>query len=178
MDQSRINKNASDIKKTKATSKKRNAVTQVHEIISSTVVEEPKGKGKGSKSPRPPKVQASLAPASLTPAQEPKTAKMRQNSLSPVPQDTTSVAKKPTKSPATSKVTADQPVDVVMSNAAATTSTNRKKKQQLEESKTAQTPVASASAKKLEVMPSLKDKAAAMKKKISETLSNNSHNFT
>lgn len=125
-------------------------------------MDEPKGKGKGSKSPRPPKnVQASPTLAPVMVAPELKSAKSK-NALTPLPQDVV-VPKKQSKSPAPVKVASDpQPsVDVVMTDATAqgtTTSTNRKKKQQLEESKTVKTV---ASSKKLEVMPCLKDQASA-----------------
>lgn len=92
-------KKATEIKKTKASSGKRQAVTQVQEIVSSAMELEPKGKGKGSKSPRPPKVQASPTPAPLTPVPQTKSARKRSTDTVPTPQDVV-VAKKQTKSPA------------------------------------------------------------------------------
>ena len=92
-------KKATEIKKTKASSGKRQAVTQVQEIVSSAMELEPKGKGKGSKSPRPPKVQASPTPAPLTPVPQTKSARKRSTDMVPTPQDVV-VAKKQTKSPA------------------------------------------------------------------------------
>lgn len=94
-------------------------------------------------------------------APEPKSAKSKKAQV-PVPQDVV-VPRKQSKSPAPVKIASDPQlsVDVVMTDATAqgtTTSANRKKKQQLEESKTAKTV---ASAKKLEVMPCLKDQASA-----------------
>jgi hypothetical protein len=96
-------KKATEIKKAKASSGNRQAVTQVHEIVSSAMELEPKGKGKGSKSPRPPKVQASPTPAPLTPVPQPKSARKQSMDKVPTPQDVV-VAKKQTKSPAPSKV--------------------------------------------------------------------------
>lgn len=96
-------KKATEIKKAKASSGNRQAVTQVHEIVSSAMELEPKGKGKGSKSPRPPKVQASPSPARLTPVPQPKSARKQSMDKVPTPQDVV-VAKKQTKSPAPSKV--------------------------------------------------------------------------
>ena len=96
-------KKATEIKKAKASSGNRQAVTQVHEIVSSAMELEHKGKGKGSKSPRPPKVQASPTPAPLTPVPQPKSARKRSPEQVPAPQDVV-VAKKQTKSPAPSKV--------------------------------------------------------------------------
>jgi len=96
-------KKATEIKKAKASSGNRQAVTQVHEIVSSAMELEPKGKGKGSKSPRLPKVQASPTPAPLTPVPQPKSARKRSPDQVPTPQDVV-VAKKHTKSPAPSKV--------------------------------------------------------------------------
>jgi hypothetical protein len=96
-------KKATEIKKAKASSGNRQAVTQVQEIVSSAMEPEPKGKGKGSKSPRPPKVQASPTPAPLTPVPQHKSARKRSPDQVPTPQDVV-VAKKQTKSPAPSKV--------------------------------------------------------------------------
>ena len=144
----------------------------MHEIVSS-VIEEPKGKGKGSKSPRPPKVQASPTTAPVMLALEPKSAKNKKPQA-PIPQDSAANQKK-TKSPAPpTKVISDPQlsVDVVMTDATAqptATSAIRKKKQQLEESKTVKT---SASAKKLKEMPSLLDQASTQKKRIAKILSN------
>ena len=143
----------------------------MHEIVSS-VIEEPKGKGKGSKSPRPSKVQASPTTAPVMLALEPKSAKNKKPQA-PIPQDSAANQKK-TKSPAPTKVISDPQlsVDVVMTDATAqptATSAIRKKKQQLEESKTVKT---SASAKKLKEMPSLLDQASTQKKRIAKILSN------
>ena len=162
-------KKPTEIKKTKANSNKRNAVTQVNEIVSSVMELEPIQKSKGQKSSRSPKVQAFPTPAPVTPITQPKSARNRSKAHEPTPQ-AVEVAKKQTKSQAPSKVTKEQPVDVVMSDQVSTT---LKKKQPLEESKTAKT---TASSKKLEVMPALKHQAT-QKKKIAETLSNNSISF-
>jgi hypothetical protein len=98
-------KKATEIKKTKASSGRRQAVTQaqVHEIVSSAMELEPKGKGKGSKSPRPPKVQASPTPAPVTPVPQPKSARKHSKDQVPTPQEV-AAAKKQTKSPAPNKV--------------------------------------------------------------------------
>ena len=98
-------KKATEIKKTKASSDRRQAVThvQVQEIVSSAMELEPKGKGKGSKSPRPPKVQASPIPAPVTPVPQPKSARKQSKDQIPTPQEVV-VAKKQTKSPAPNKV--------------------------------------------------------------------------
>lgn len=98
-------KKATEIKKTKASSGRRQAETQaqVHEIVSSAMELVPKGKGKGSKSPRPPKVQASPIPAPVTPVPQPKSARKHSKDQVPTPQEVV-VAKKQTKSPAPNKV--------------------------------------------------------------------------
>lgn len=96
-------KKATEIKKTKERSSQRQPVTQVHEIVSSAMELEPKGKGKGSKSPRLPKVQASPTPAPVTPVSQPKSARKKSKDQVPTPQDVV-VAKKQTKSLAPAKV--------------------------------------------------------------------------
>ena len=97
-------KKATEIKKTKERSSQRQAAaTQVHEIVSSAMELEPKGKGKGSKSPRLPKVQASPTPAPVTPVSQPKSARKKSKDQVPTPQDVV-VAKKQTKSLAPAKV--------------------------------------------------------------------------
>ena len=97
-------KKATEIKKTKESSSQRQAAaTQVHEIVSSAMELEPKGKGKGSKSPRLPKVQASPTPAPVTPVSQPKSARKKSKDQVPTPQDVV-VAKKQTKSLAPAKV--------------------------------------------------------------------------
>ena len=96
-------KKATEMKKTKERSSQRQPVTQVHEIVSSAMELEPKGKGKGSKSPRLPKVQASPTPAPVTPVSQPKSARKKSKDQVPTPQDVV-VAKKQTKSLAPAKV--------------------------------------------------------------------------
>ncbi len=96
-------KKATEIKKTEASSKMKQAEISLQQIVSPAMELVPKGEGKGLKSPRPPKVQASPTPAPVTPVPQPKSARKQSRDQVATPQEVVD-AKKQTNSPAPNKV--------------------------------------------------------------------------